>query len=1282
MSESTPPHTAMADAPAGDPEMYRRQLETVAENATLALFIMDEHQRCTYMNRAAEELTGFRLDELQGKELHYFIHHTRPDGSHYPLEECPIDRAFPQNMREQGEEVFVHKDGHLYPVAFTASPIRRDGVTVGTIIEARDITAERREQREAEARGREAELAARVGTTLTRGGPIRQVLQGCAEAIATQLDAALTRIWTLNEEEQLLEPRASAGIYTHLDRPHGRVPVGASSIGKVAREAAPHLTNDLAAEERASDAEWARREGIVSFAGCPLIVEGRVIGVIAVFARHALPERTLGALASVADGIALAIDRARVEESRERLLEELKFERSRLASAFQQAPAFIATLRGPEQVFEMANPIYAQLVGHRDIIGRPVREAIPEAAQQRFQELLDQVYRSGEPFVGSGMKIELQRTPGAAAETRYLDFVYQPLTEPDGSVSGILAHGVDVTEQVEAQRRMEEQAAELEAQKEELQLQAMRMEEVQVELELSNEELQRANEETARERTHLAAIIDHAPIGILIAEAPTGRIVMGNRRLEEIVRHPVLESNGVEEYDRWVAFHPDGRRVEGHEFPLARVFATGEPAGPNEYLYERGDGTHGWVQITGVPLHDSRGGLTGALVVLDDVDAERRAQQERETLISELDTERARLRTVFQQAPALIAVLRGPDHVFEMANRPYVSLMGGRELLGKPLREAIPEVVGQGFIEMLDGVYATGKAQVGSETPALLDRGGRGELEEGFYNFAFQALPDADGSVSGILVHAVDVTDQVHARHQVERLEERLRLALEAADVGIYDWDTVSPVLNWDQRTRRIFGVPQEREITFDTFMGLLHPDDREGANEAVRQALDPAGSGEFETDYRIVRPDDRVRWVRAVGRVFFEGEDEARRPVRFLGTVQDVTGRKAAERERERLIAELETGRARLEQIFTEAPAVMALYTGPEHTISLVNPTWEQTVGKPNAVGRTFREVFPEFAGTGLFELLDRSYETGEPFVDAEVRVPLERFGSGVPEDSYWNLVWRPLAGEGPRGRDILVHAVDVTTQVVARREVERKAEELARIARALEASNRELDQFAYVASHDLKAPLRGISNISTWIEEDLEGAVSPEVREHLELLRGRVHRMEGLIEGILQYSRGGRMKARAVRVDTAELVEEVVELIAPPEGVRVEIARGLPVVHTERLPLQQVFMNLIGNAVKYAGGDAPLVRVESRETEGMCEFAVIDNGPGIAPEYHDRIFGIFQMLEARDNVEGTGIGLSIVKKLVESRGGRVWVESDEGTGSTFRFLWPQAHEERSANE
>lgn len=222
------------------------------------------------------------------------------------------------------------------------------------------------------------------------------------------------------------------------------------------------------------------------------------------------------------------------------------------------------------------------------------------------------------------------------------------------------------------------------------------------------------------------------------------------------------------------------------------------------------------------------------------------------------------------------------------------------------------------------------------------------------------------------------------------------------------------------------------------------------------------------------------------------------------------------------------------------------------------------------------------------------------------------------------------------------------------------------------LERSNRELDQFAYVASHDLKAPLRGIGNLSTWLEEDLGDALTGEAREHMSLLRGRVQRMERLIDGILEYSRAGRMHAQPEQVDVGALVGEVVELLAPPSTVSLHIAPDLPTLETERVPLQQVFMNLIANAVKHAHREDARVDVSARLQEGEWEFVVADNGPGIAPEYHERVFGIFQTLEARDHVEGTGIGLSVVKKLVETRGGRVWIESAAGAGAAFHFSWP----------
>jgi signal transduction histidine kinase len=180
------------------------------------------------------------------------------------------------------------------------------------------------------------------------------------------------------------------------------------------------------------------------------------------------------------------------------------------------------------------------------------------------------------------------------------------------------------------------------------------------------------------------------------------------------------------------------------------------------------------------------------------------------------------------------------------------------------------------------------------------------------------------------------------------------------------------------------------------------------------------------------------------------------------------------------------------------------------------------------------------------------------------------------------------------------------------------------------------------------------------------------------MNLLRGRVHRMEALIDGILQYSRAGRAQ-QVETVNISSLVSEVIELLAPPPDVSIVVQPEMPTLKTERIPLEQVLMNLIGNAIKYTQHSDARVQVSVRKEGRYYEFAIADNGLGIAPEYHQKIWGIFQRLEARDKVEGTGVGLSIVKKIVESRGGRVWVESEIGAGATFYFTWPKKSPARS---
>ncbi len=224
------------------------------------------------------------------------------------------------------------------------------------------------------------------------------------------------------------------------------------------------------------------------------------------------------------------------------------------------------------------------------------------------------------------------------------------------------------------------------------------------------------------------------------------------------------------------------------------------------------------------------------------------------------------------------------------------------------------------------------------------------------------------------------------------------------------------------------------------------------------------------------------------------------------------------------------------------------------------------------------------------------------------------------------------------------------------------------------LERSNQELKQFAYIISHDLKAPLRAISSLVQWISEDYADAFDEDGQERMELLQGRVRRMEQLIEGVLHYSRIGRIVGESEAVNLNKLVTELIDLLNPPSHIDVRVLGRLPVVYGEKTRLGQVFQNLLSNAIKFMDKERGEIQVACEEEEALFRFSVTDNGPGIPEKDHERIFQIFQTLQARDTYESTGVGLTLVKKIVELNGGTVSVDSREGRGSRFIFTLPKA--------
>jgi PAS domain S-box-containing protein len=370
-----------------------------------------------------------------------------------------------------------------------------------------------------------------------------------------------------------------------------------------------------------------------------------------------------------------------------------------------------------------------------------------------------------------------------------------------------------------------------------------------------------------------------------------------------------------------------------------------------------------------------------------------------------------------------------------------------------------------------------------------------------------------------------------------------------------------------------------------------------------------------------------------------------------------------------EQRAADLKASEQRLRSLSDAMPLVV--WTAkPDGSVDYFNRRWLEYTGQDEdrALAWGWSDVLHPDDAQPAIERWNESLRTGTLY-EIEYRWKRQRdgayrwhLGRGVPVRSqagkiaYW-------VGTG----------TDIDDQKQTEIALRERGEQLAHTTAALEERNRELDQFAYITSHDLKAPLRGIANLSQWIEEDLGDNATDDIRNQLDLLRGRVHRMEGMIDGILQYSRVGRVKGVSEMVDVGVLVHDVVDLIAPPAGFHIEVAPDMPTIIAERLRLQQVFQNLIVNAIKHHNRADGHICVGVTERGPLYEFAVTDDGPGIAPQYHQKIFAVFQTLAARDKVEGTGIGLSLVKKIVEGNGGQIRVESAEGAGTTFRFTWPK---------
>ena len=260
-----------------------------------------------------------------------------------------------------------------------------------------------------------------------------------------------------------------------------------------------------------------------------------------------------------------------------------------------------------------------------------------------------------------------------------------------------------------------------------------------------------------------------------------------------------------------------------------------------------------------------------------------------------------------------------------------------------------------------------------------------------------------------------------------------------------------------------------------------------------------------------------------------------------------------------------------------------------------------------------------------------------------------------GTPR--WWEVVVTPMFDRNHRVQEILSVSRDITARKTAQV--------------ALQKRNQELDRYTYVVTHDLKAPLRAISNLSGWIIEDLGDRLPPENQEQLSLLEQRVQRMNALIDGLLEFSRIGRQKLSIESVQITELLDEIIDSLSPSNGFKMTYDESLPTIFTKRILLTQVLSNLISNAIKHHDRDEGQIEITIEEDDTHYQFAIADDGPGIDESERERIFEIFQTLNNNTSSTNTGIGLALVKKIIEEEGGKLWIEENTPRGCKFNFIW-----------
>jgi PAS domain S-box-containing protein len=719
-----------------------------------------------------------------------------------------------------------------------------------------------------------------------------------------------------------------------------------------------------------------------------------------------------------------------------------------------------------------------------------------------------------------------------------------------------------------------------------------------------------------------------------------------------------------------------------------------------------------WFTWSYSPIVDDTGGIGGLFCAVKEETPTILAERTRDQLFRQVESERARLAEAFEQSPSFVAVMRGPGHVFEFANDGYYRLIGKRDILGRSVREALPELEEQGFFELLDNVYATGERYVGTNTMVLVRRHPQDELDTLYLDFVYQPMRRADGAVDGILVHGVDVTDNARAEQTLRESESRFRQLADAMPQIVFTAQPDGHVDYFNRQWYEYTGLA-EGSVGVESWKSVHTEDGLRRVMEAWPHAIRTGQP--YEIEYPLRRRDGVFRWH--LGRAL-PIKDEQGRIVRWYGTNTDIHVLKEVEEGRQRVEAALASDKRVLEMIATGSslPEVLESIArdaeaqssdGMLCSILVLDEEGRRLLhGAAPSLPEAYNQAIHGVAiGPSEGSCGTAAFQRRPVFVTDIAQDPLwERYrnlalphglsachstpifnGQGVVLGTvavYYRQPRQPSA----RDNDLIRSAIHLAGIVLEKDRVDRRlhvsleAEQAAR--GEAERASRMKDEFLATLSHELRTPLNAILGWTRILR--LKPELPTDLVQGVDVIERNARAQATIIQDLLDMSAivSGKVRLNMQPLDLEAVAQSAVDTVTPAaEAKQIHLAcvvqdPGDTLVNGDGSRLQQVLWNLLSNAVKFTPREGR-VEVGVKREGSSVEVQVSDTGAGIAPEFLPHVFDRFRQADASTTRRygGLGLGLSIVKQIVELHGGTVRATSAGlNRGATFVVALPVA--------